>query len=167
MEAAMDLDLEKLKKAALAATPGEWGVDTVRNDGEYGIGDEGTAGFDSYVVVDAEGNTLFDTLNYDQGVVEEEFDEDFHRAWDESARRNTEFVAKACPAAVLQIIADIERKNRTLDDCAALVGRLVRAIRKAAPDNDLAGQAMDYLNRNCLAGSPLRKYEALIGADKG
>jgi hypothetical protein len=45
---------------------------------------------------------------------------------------------------------------RQVDDLAALVGRLVRALRKAAPDNALADQALDYLRRQGLQGSPLR-----------
>lgn len=46
------------------------------------------------------------------------------------------------------------------DDLIALVTELVQALRKAAPDNDLAGHALDYLKRNGLQGSPLRAAEA-------
>lgn len=41
------------------------------------------------------------------------------------------------------------------DDLVALVTELVQALRQAAPDNDLAGHALDYLKRNGLQGSPL------------
>ena len=46
------------------------------------------------------------------------------------------------------------------DDLVALVTELVQALRQAAPDNDLAGHALDYLRRNGLQGSPLRAAEA-------
>jgi len=46
-------------------------------------------------------------------------------------------------------------------DLAMLVARLARKLRKAAPADELPGQALDYLNRNGLKGSPLRK----VGAD--
>jgi len=42
------------------------------------------------------------------------------------------------------------------DDLVALVTELVQALRKATPDNDLAGHALDYLKRNGLQESPLR-----------
>ena len=38
------------------------------------------------------------------------------------------------------------------DDLVALVTELVQALRQAAPDNDLAGHALDYLKRNGLQG---------------
>ncbi|MFC4927808.1 hypothetical protein [Delftia deserti] len=43
-----------------------------------------------------------------------------------------------------------------VDDLAQLVKQLVRALRKAAPGNDLADKALDYLKRQGLQGSPLR-----------
>ena len=46
-------------------------------------------------------------------------------------------------------------------DLAMLVARLARKLRKATPADDLPAQALDYLNRNGLIGSPLRE----VGAD--
>jgi len=43
-----------------------------------------------------------------------------------------------------------------VEDLAALVQRLVRRLRKAAPDDELPDQAMDYLRREGRLGSPLR-----------
>lgn len=45
-------------------------------------------------------------------------------------------------------------------DLAMLVARLARKLRKAAPADELPAQALDYLNRNGLNGSPLRKVGA-------
>lgn len=46
--------------------------------------------------------------------------------------------------------------ERMTDDLAALVRRLAQSLRKAAPDNDLPGKALDYLKRNGMQGHPLR-----------
>lgn len=45
-------------------------------------------------------------------------------------------------------------------DLAMLVSRLSRKLRKATPEDDLPAQALDYLNRNGLSGSPLREVWA-------
>ena len=45
-------------------------------------------------------------------------------------------------------------------DLAMLVMRLARKLRKAAPADELPAQALDYLNRNGLKGSPLREVGA-------
>jgi hypothetical protein len=47
-----------------------------------------------------------------------------------------------------------------VDDLATLVVRLVRALRKAAPGNELSYKAMDYLMRHDLAPSPFRALSA-------
>ncbi len=57
--------------------------------------------------------------------------------------------------------ADLERMT---DDLAALVRRLARSLRKAAPDHDLPSKALDYLARNGLQGSPLRDGDAVHNA---
>lgn len=46
--------------------------------------------------------------------------------------------------------------SRRVDELSMLIRQLVHALRKAAPDNDLAGRAGDYLKRAGLQGSPLR-----------
>lgn len=46
-------------------------------------------------------------------------------------------------------------------DLAALVKRLARALRKAKPGNEMSDQAMDYLKRQGLLGSPLRDAPTL------
>ncbi len=47
-----------------------------------------------------------------------------------------------------------------VDDLRTLVVRLARALRQAAPANDLADKAADYLRRHGLDGSPLRDSAA-------
>ena len=55
---------------------------------------------------------------------------------------------------------DYAALERVADDLSALVQRLARALRKAAPDNDLPRKALDYLARKGLKGSPLRDGDA-------
>lgn len=43
-----------------------------------------------------------------------------------------------------------------VDDLSALTRRLVHHLAKAAPESDLPAQAIDYLKRKCLQGSPMR-----------
>lgn len=52
---------------------------------------------------------------------------------------------------------DYAELERVTDDLAALVRQLVRSLRKAAPDNELADKALDYLKRKGLQGSTLRQ----------
>ena len=88
------------------------------------------------------------------------------------------YLLKANPDAILELIAYAEsleglyrrhtateerqmiELRATVDDLSALVRRLVQALTKAAPDNDLPAKAMDYLKRKGLQGSPLRESEA-------
>lgn len=53
------------------------------------------------------------------------------------------------------------------DDLAALVSRLARSLRQAKPDHHLADQALDYLKRHGLQGSPLRADGVEPGAQAG
>lgn len=54
----------------------------------------------------------------------------------------------------------IDTPSPSADDLATLVARLAHALRKAAPDNDLADKATDYLLRHGLSPSPLRAAPA-------
>ena len=50
----------------------------------------------------------------------------------------------------------MERAMLEVDDLAALVAQLAHSLRQAAPDNELATMAVDYLQRKRLIGAPLR-----------
>lgn len=52
-----------------------------------------------------------------------------------------------------------EENHGVTEELAMLVKRLVRLLRKASPDNDLAKLAMDYLRDNGLEGESLRDGE--------
>lgn len=51
---------------------------------------------------------------------------------------------------------DYAELEAVTEDLAALVVRLARALRKAAPDHDLPKKAQGYLNDKGLQGSVLR-----------
>lgn len=54
-------------------------------------------------------------------------------------------------------VARLRQAERQSDDLAGLVKRLAHTLRKAAPGNDLAEKATDYLQRSGLIGSSLRE----------
>ncbi len=54
-----------------------------------------------------------------------------------------------------------------VDDLSALVARLARSLSKAAPDNKLPADALDYLKRHALTGSPLRDESNSAQAKEG
>ena len=62
---------------------------------------------------------------------------------------------------------DYAKLEREADDLVALVQRLARELRKAAPDHALPEKALDYLRRKGLRGSPLRTTRAASLADGG
>lgn len=45
-----------------------------------------------------------------------------------------------------------------LDNCGALIRKLVQSLRRASPGNDLSEKALSFLKRNDLQGSPLRSH---------
>jgi hypothetical protein len=76
-----------------------WHVDTIEmRDASYGSGEDTHEGFSVYGMFDANGRCLFDSMNRDYRLIEvhEEHDEDGKTAWDELARRDFDFVRRAC-----------------------------------------------------------------------
>lgn len=69
------------------ATPGEWEADKTEAE-------DGSGRYDGNVMR-VDGKTLFDTINGDMQEIHSEYDEDFHRQWDEQGRRDLDFVEKA------------------------------------------------------------------------
>ncbi|MBB5448417.1 hypothetical protein HDG38_007070, partial [Paraburkholderia sp. WSM4177] len=69
----------------------------------------------------------------------------------------------ACLDAIGQARA-ASTATATVDDLAMLVRKLVRHVRKARPDNNMADMAMDYLRRHGLEESPLRAAAPQAGA---
>ena len=105
----MDAQLEELKRLCAAATPGPWTSDCdIQNEGEYGSGEDCHSGFKSYGVYTSQ-KLICDTMNSDLIEVREESDDEGHYAWDETGRRNAEFIAAANPATVSDLITRLEK----------------------------------------------------------
>ena len=78
----------------------------------------------------------------------------------EALRKATTEV-KEFNAATLQYVHGLAAGDIPMvGDLAMLVSRLARKLRKSAPADELPAQALDYLNRNGLKGSPLREVGA-------
>lgn len=63
----------------------------------------------------------------------------------------------ACSAIEDASLAKWHSDLPMVGELAMLVARLARKLRKATPGDELPAQALDYLNRNDLNGSPLRE----------
>lgn len=93
--------IERLETADGKATPGPWEIDTEYDgDALYSGGGGCGRGFKNYFIGAQVPNntehgrwaTLFDSVNSDHKLIEEDYDEDGSSAWDETARRNAELI---------------------------------------------------------------------------
>lgn len=101
------IDKRALREAAEKATKGEWWPDVVETDGEYGEGEDRVSGYHSYAVYVGH-ESLLDMTNSTAACIHTEWDHDYHMAWDETAKRNAEFIAAANPATVLALLGELE-----------------------------------------------------------
>lgn len=83
---------ETLAALDAEATQGEWEIDTLNSEGTYGSGDDTREGFSTTAICDASGKVLFDALNSDAILVQEEWDEDGGSAYDLTSAANARFV---------------------------------------------------------------------------
>lgn len=73
--------------------------------------------------------------------------------------------AQKTPIAAAPVAPEVGQEGgQSVDDLAALVRQLVRALKKASPDSPLIPRTMDYLSRKGLQGSPLRTDEQVSQA---
>ncbi|WP_314439462.1 hypothetical protein [Massilia timonae] len=84
----------------------------------------------------------------------------FYRNAETFTVRDLGIVRAAWKEATLRAALAAKAEAPALDDLATLVRRLVRRLEKDSPGTDLAAQALDYLKRKGLAGSPLRAQQA-------
>lgn len=99
-----------LRQLAEEATQGEWWSDVVETDGEYGDGEDRASGYHSYAVY-VGSESLLDMTNSTAACIHTEWDHDYLMAWDETAKRNAEFIAAANPATVLALLDELETKE--------------------------------------------------------
>lgn len=72
----------------------------------------------------------------------------------ESVSDSQEIYGLTCSLA--QRTGEVRELAVVVDDLAGLIKRFARRLRNAAPGNDLPEQALDYLARKGLQGSPMR-----------
>lgn len=113
-----NIDKQALRQLAEKATQGEWWSDVVETDGEYGEGEDRVSGYHSYAVY-VGSESLLDMTNSTVACIHEEWDHDYHIAWDETAKRNAEFIAAANPATVLALLDDLEAAEKRIAELEA------------------------------------------------
>lgn len=91
--------VERFRALLAKTTPGFWGTDTEHNvGGEYGGGPDPGCGYDDFVIgasVRGEWKTLLTTENATEKEIEEEYGEDFAKAWDRIGEANVAFIIAA------------------------------------------------------------------------
>ncbi|MDM3287096.1 ead/Ea22-like family protein [Citrobacter sp. Cf042] len=143
-----------LRQLAEESTQGEWWSDVVETDGEYGDGEDRASGYHSYAVY-VGSESLLDMTNSTAACIHTEWDHDYLMAWDETAKRNAEFIAAANPATVLALLDELEAAEKRIaelsgeffalpplnDDLIAILGRpnftcahLAELLRKGGQD---------------------------------
>lgn len=115
-----NIDKRALREAAEKATKGEWWSDVVETDGEYGEGEDRVSGYHSYAVYVGH-ESLLDMTNSTAACIHTEWDHDYRMAWDETAKRNAEFIAAANPATVLALLDELEAKDNRINRLEAIV----------------------------------------------
>ncbi|EAY8606914.1 ead/Ea22-like family protein [Salmonella enterica] len=173
----MTIDKQVLREVAEKATKGEWWSDVVDTDGEYGEGEDRVSGYHSYAVYVGH-ESLLDMINSTAACIHTEWDHDYHMAWDETAKRNAEFIAAANPDTVLALLDEniqllrekdaieavalalrddmrdareqLEEAEKQVEEFTMWIKRLAHSLRNAKPNSKLYGAAMDYLSRKGL-----------------
>lgn len=107
-----------LRQLAEESTQGEWWSDVVETDGEYGDGEDRASGYHSYAVY-VGSESLLDMTNSTAACIHTEWDHDYLMAWDETAKRNAEFIAAANPATVLVLLDELEAAEKRIAELEA------------------------------------------------
>ncbi|MBJ9293571.1 ead/Ea22-like family protein [Citrobacter werkmanii] len=134
------LNKQALRELAEKATQGEWWSDVVETDGEYGDGDARVSGYHSYAVY-VGSESLLDMTNSTAACIHEEWNHDYHMAWDETAKRNAEFIAAANPDTVLALLDDLGAAEEHYEDML----RQARSFREA---HDSSAEVIRKIERN-------------------
>ncbi|EAO9574279.1 ead/Ea22-like family protein [Salmonella enterica subsp. enterica] len=125
-----NIDKQALREVAEKATKGEWWSDVVDTDGEYGEGEDRVSGYHSYAVYVGH-ESLLDMINSTAACIHTEWDHDYHMAWDETAKRNAEFIAAANPDTVLALLDENIQLQREKDAIEAVALALRDDMRQA------------------------------------
>ncbi|EBA1512732.1 ead/Ea22-like family protein [Salmonella enterica] len=143
----MNIDKRALREVAEKATKGEWWSDVVETDGEYGEGEDRVSGYHSYAVYVGH-ESLLDMINSTAACIHTEWDHDYHMAWDETAKRNAEFIAAANPATVLALLDENIQLQREKDAMEAVALALRDDMRQSREKLEAAERSIAELERS-------------------
>lgn len=132
--------IQALKAAAEKATPGEWWSDVI--DAED---------ITTYAVYGPDNRSLLDMLNSTAAEIHEEYDRDYFMQWDEAARRNADFIAKAHPEFILSLLASHEADKALIAEQAKRIDFLKEQLAQLAnfnPDWDMLEATRDSLREH-------------------
>jgi len=131
-----DTAVAEIEAALRYASDGPWEMDREYNeDGEYGAGPDPDRGYNDFIIMDAEGRSLFGSENSIAKVIEVESDDDgYVYAWDRVAERNAALIVALRNNAptLLRLISDLRAEN----------ARLAEVDRRCGKDNCM-GQRVD------------------------
>lgn len=156
------LNKQALRQFAEKATQGEWWSDVVETDGEYGEGEDRASGYHSYAVY-VGSESLLDMTNSTAACIHEEWDHDYHMAWDETAKRNAEFIAAANPDTVLALLDENLQLQRDKDSLEAVSIAMRDDMRDAREKLDAAEKRIAELEaRTVTLPTPYPKGYGLV-----
>lgn len=122
--------VERLRKLEAKSTPAPWEVDSeYDHDAHYSGGGGCGCGFKNFFVgaeVNGQWKTLFDTVNSDLKLIEEDYDEDGSNAWDSIGLANAELVAalrNALPeiaTSITTLVAERDALRHILETITAM-----------------------------------------------
>lgn len=106
-------DIDRIEALLAKATQGEWEIDILKSEGEYGSGPDTVAGFEVSAIYDAQGRVIFDALNSDVIEVQEDYgDEDgYVYAYDLTSAANAALIVALHNAAPALIAAARENER--------------------------------------------------------
>ncbi|MFB1421132.1 ead/Ea22-like family protein [Citrobacter freundii] len=155
-----------LRQLAEESTQGEWWSDVVETDGEYGDGEDRASGYHSYAVY-VGSESLLDMTNSTAACIHTEWDHDYLMAWDETAKRNAEFIAAANPATVLVLLDELEAAEKCiaeLRDWNAGLAQESFTYQQKVAELEARTVTLPYLPDDCDRTEAHFKYQAAIAA---
>ena len=125
-------ELKALADLLAKATPGPWECDSEKGENVYGSGPDHGENYHYSLILaagpDGKWMTLFDSCNSDAASIEEDYDEDYHRAWDAVAEANASAIVASVNflrdnlPAIIEQRAEIERLKQQLSNSIQFAG---------------------------------------------
>lgn len=105
-----DEELTKINNGLKTVSKGPWEVEWIKSEGSYGSGPHCREGFETFQLLNADGESIGDALNSDVAMIEEESSgdcDDVFLAFDAQGKADFEHIARLDPDTVASMIARI------------------------------------------------------------